>query len=940
MAAAEFPDSYKDPLYASLDGAVSAKLGLPDGLLSSIRTLGERSNHSQTSEAGAKTVYQIVPSTRVAAVKKYGIDPYLSPENAAEVAGLLLRDSLQRQGGDVSAAVAEYHGGTNQENWGPRTKNYVQRVLQGVPQVKVDDPTTGMPSPTAAAQPQAESTFDRLLAKMGKPTESQMAAVYQAYQSGQMTPESAKQFEEDVQAGKVMLPRGGALKAAAPGQPAQGKMLPQGVIDAYLSGQMPNADKAQVDADVKAGLWQLPQNIGMQAGGGLVLRIPGTPQMPQPSGPQQTIGDKIIGAGEAALNTATGMTGGTVGMVGGTVKGLAQAILSGKFGTPEAANMVEQAASEGAQALTYAPRTESGQDQAAAVGHAMQNLVPIAAVAPALAAPGALARDAAAARAATPANVLAKAGIEGTARDVANAAARPAEMAGAVAPGAAGDAAAAGAAAATRATVQAAQTGAAKVAGLAKTATTLPRRALERLGVAEQADTPTPGTMGSVGAAGTDMATMRQATASDLPVPIQLTKGQATRDAAQLKFEAETAKIPDAGAPLRQRAVEQNQALESNFDHWVDQTGAQAPNLRATGQAVDSALVAKAARDKTEIRARYKAAEKAGELDAPVLLSDVVQHLNESAPDAAVAPLLTTARARALQTGIAQEGPGGQLVPAPVSLKTAETFRQAIGAATDYTPTNVRQATILKGLIDQATDGMGGNLYKQARAARARYAQQYEDRAVISKLLNNKRGTADRQVAFEDVFKHSILDGSLDDVRTVRKVLQTGGAEGQQAWRELQGATLRDIRDQMTKNVATDSAGNRVISPAALDKSIKALDATGKLDFIFGKKGAQQLRDIRDLAQYVKTVPPEAAVNFSNTASTLMAGFGDIAGYGMSGAPVPVFTMGRMALKYVKDSRLRNRIQDALNENAAKQAPNNKPKTPQQAPGRGGAPVH
>ncbi|HQQ70075.1 MAG TPA: hypothetical protein PLL92_07165, partial [Alicycliphilus sp.] len=501
-----------------------------------------------------------------------------------------------------------------------------------------------------------------------------------------------------------------------------------GYADSQIIAKL--ADKA--NADPASMIPTAPS--AAQAAAGAVAPVAPSSVAPTPSGKPASLGDKIIGAGEAALSTATGLTGGTVGMVGGTAKGLAQAILSGQFGTAEAANMVERAASEGAQALTYAPRGEVGQGMAESIGQGMQAILPAVAVAPALAIPGGV-------RSTTPANVLAKAGMEGTARNVAG-------LAGARA----GEAAAAGVATAT----QAAQTAAAKVGAMTKTATTLPRRALEAIR-GDSEPTPTPGTLGGVGAAGTDMAAMRRATAQDMPVPIELTKGQATRDAAQLKFEAETAKIPDAGAPLRQRAVEQNQAILSNIDHWMDQTGAQAPTLRATGQAVDSALVAKVARDKTEIRARYKAAEKAGEMEAPVVLSDVVQHLNESAPDAAVAPLLTTARARAMQTGIAVEGPNGQLVPAPVSLKVAETYRQAIGAATDYTPTNVRQATILKGLVDQATDGMGGNLYKQARAARARYAQKYEDRAVIAKLLNNKRGTADRQVAFEDVFKHSIL---------------------------------------------------------------------------------------------------------------------------------------------------------------------------------------
>jgi hypothetical protein len=635
-----------------------------------------------------------------------------------------------------------------------------------------------------------------------------------------------------------------------------------------------------------------------------VSRIPGvTPQqaalMPMPAQTPDTsnasLVDKAIGTGEAALTLGTGATGGTLGMIGGTLKGLAEQILAGKFGTPEAADLVAKAAAEGAQALTYSPRTPSGQEQAEAVGQVAQNLVPIAAVAPALAVPGAAARVA-------PARVVAQAGAEGIVRDVAGNAA-------AAQVGKAGDAAA-------------------RVADMAaKGVTTLPRRALEAL---RQEDQPTAGTMGSAGAAGTDVSAQRVATAQDLPVPIQLTKGQATRDPAQLKFEVETAKNPEAGAPLRQRYVEQNDAILKNFDTWIDQTGAEAPNLRAVGQAVDRALVDQAAKDKTAIRVAYKNAEKAGEMEAPVTLASVVQHLNESAPDAAVTPLIDVARRRAVQLGIASEQ-DGQLVPQPVPLKTAELYRRAIGNATDYEPTNVRQATIIKGLVDEATDGMGGDLYRQARQLRARYAQNYENRATVAKLLGTKKGTTDRQVAFEDVFDHTVLKGSLDDVRNVRRVLQRSGADGQQAWRELQGQTLKWVKEEATKSVATDSTGNRVISPAALDRAVRALDHDGRLEFIFGKKGAQQLRDINELAQIAKTVPPEAGVNTSNTAATLLSAFGDILISGSTGTPVPLATASRIALKQIKDVKLRRRIQDALNEVQRKQAPG-KPRPPMKAP--------
>lgn len=844
MAKDRFPESYKDTLYAQLDSSTEKKLGLPVGLLSSVRAYGERSNHSQTNELGTATVYQFTPATRKAILDKYGLDVTLSPENASEGAGLLLQESLKRNQGNPVDAVGEYIGGTDRKNWGKTTQAYIGRVMAGHRQARF-------------------KTLDNEFARW---------------------------------------------MAANPAIPAQ----PASLAPAGAPQMAPGAPDPLGDAFER---W-----IGSKTA---VDRIPGHENPPPPiETPDPTLGERLVGTGEAALTALTGATGGALGMAGGTVKGMASAILDGSFGTPEAANMVQRSAMEGAEALTYQPRTQQGQRQAQAFGDALSQVIPVMPLTGELAA---LSRAGQAVPRA-PAAVNARATVEGVARDAANAAAKPAEVAGLVTPGAAGDAAAAGAAAATQAAINGAQ----RVTAMSRKATTLPRRALDALrGDAEPA--PTPGTMASGGAAGTDMAQQRLTTAEQLGFTGEsaLTKGQATRDPAQLKFEVEAAKAPDTGAPLRERVVRQNEQVLRNFDDWIDQTGAEAPTLRSVGQAVDKALVERATRDKVQIRTAYKAAEKAGEMEAPVSLDSVVAHLNESAPDAATAPLLTVARNRAIQLGIAEQAPDGTLVPKPVPLKIAETYRQAIGRATDFEATNVRQSTIIKGLVDEATDGMGGNLYKQARALRRRYAQNYEDRAAISKLLNNKRGTADRQVAFEDVWRHSIMSGSLDDVRNLRRVLQTAGDDGMQAWRELQGQTVRHIRDQAFGNAAEDAAGNRVLSPAKLDRVVRELDNDGKLDFILGKQGAQQMRDIRDLGMYIRTVPPEAAINTSNTVATLLAAFADVGMTTLSGLPVPVTTLSKVLAGHIKDAKLKARIRDALaNANRRSQTPPSNATTP------------
>jgi len=127
-----FPTSYKDQAYNDLDAATEQRLGLPSGSVSGLRLYGEKSNADQVSSVGARTPYQFTPTTRKLIINKYGVDPYLSPENASDAAGLLMKESLQRNKGDLEQAIGEYHGGTNRKAWGPVNRAYRARVMSGI----------------------------------------------------------------------------------------------------------------------------------------------------------------------------------------------------------------------------------------------------------------------------------------------------------------------------------------------------------------------------------------------------------------------------------------------------------------------------------------------------------------------------------------------------------------------------------------------------------------------------------------------------------------------------------------------------------------------------------------------------------------------------------------------------------------------------------------
>lgn len=623
-----------------------------------------------------------------------------------------------------------------------------------------------------------------------------------------------------------------------------------------------------------------------------VNQIPGT-SVPgaTATAPEPTLTEKAIGTGEAALTTVTGATTGALGLAAGTIAGITREAIDGKIGAPGSVQRVAETAGNAAEALTYTPRTQSGQEQAEAVGKVAQQLIPVAPLAAQMAPAAATVRPAA------QATSTARAALQQAVR--------------------------------------------------AKVEEAMARRQ------AAQQPTPTPGTMGSVGAAGTDIATVRRMSAQELPAPIELTKGQATRTFEQQRFEREMAKDPVKGQPLRERFAQQNDALLKNFDLWVDETGATKADLPSVGDAVTAALRERAMADKARIRSAYKAAEKSGDMEAPVTLADAVNYLNENAPDAVVAPILDAVKARAIRLGIARPasstGPtwtefvgqrmgeymksegghagairrigeewnqfkaqqgGDMLEPVPVPLKTAELFRRAISNATDAEPTNIRHSAQIKGLIDAATDGAGGTLYKEARKLRSRYAQNYENIGLVRDLMNTKRGLSDQRVAAEDVFRRAILSSSTGEVKQMRRILQTGGESGQQAWKELQGAAVRHIRDQATKNVARNERGQEIISASGLDKAVQQLDQSGKLDFIFGRRGAEQLRAVNDLAKVVYTAPP-GAVNTSNTASVILAAL-DMATSGLVGMPVPIMSGLRILTTHVKDRQIQRRIQEAL----------------------------
>lgn len=579
---------------------------------------------------------------------------------------------------------------------------------------------------------------------------------------------------------------------------------------------------------------------------------------PSTQRPEPTMGERAIGALEAAGTMATSLPA-MVGQLGGTLGATAASILRGEFGTPQAAQMIAEAAAEQARRPLYAPHTPTGQQYVQAIGEIAELAPPFIPMATELGMAGRMA-GAAARQVAAPVQQAARETIT-TGQDIAR--------------GLAG--------------------GSAEI-----------RDALQSVRETGQ-------TARSAGAAETRAAMRRRITAEILGFEGEsgLTTGQATREFNQLKFEKEMAKY-EQGQPLRERVENQTQTLLGNFDAMVDRLEPINVEPRELGMGVDKALVNRAEVKRRQIRQAYEKARATGDMESPVSMDALAQRAADLTRYEGVSPNIRAIRNEARRLGAIIEDENGNILPGTVSINNSEILRQFVNESTDWTsPREALFAKRLTSAIDEATEGAGGEAYKRARRLRRQFADEFENASLTARLLSTKPGSDDRRVAYEDVFDKIIVMSPLEEMNKTRSTLLRSGPEGKRAWQDLKAYGIEYIKNRALSPSQTDSRGSPLISPDKLQRTIQAMDRRGKLESLYGKKQAQTLRDLADIAGVIYTAPP-GAINTSNTASALQVALDSVATFGVTGVPAPAVTALREASKYVKDIKTRARINAAL----------------------------
>lgn len=412
------------------------------------------------------------------------------------------------------------------------------------------------------------------------------------------------------------------------------------------------------------------------------------------------------------------------------------------------------------------------------------------------------------------------------------------------------------------------------------------------------------GAPASVGAAGVDIQTQRLQRLKELPFPIDAEKSQITRDPADVRFARETAKDPVYGKDFQELYANQNEGLQKNLDFFAEQTGSQKLGLPQAdfAKGLTELVDANKKQRKQQVSDAYDVARNAGETAELVDIKPLQNWVKDNKSSAKNAPVIQT-----VESEIKRLSKDGK-----ISLNDIEEIRKTINDVYDVSPTNARFGGRAIRVIDQVTEGKGGDLYKQARSLSSAYKTEFQDTPAIAKITAMKRGTTQRQVALEDLVDTVMLKGTGEDVRQLFASLERMGPEGQAMINDLRGYVAESIKNQATKGTQLDIKGNRYLSTPELDKIITNLDKSKKLEFLFGKKGAEQYRTINDAVKELQTTPRDT-VNPSGTAAQLLAAMTEMGGqYMFTGVPLPLLTLAKKGYEKKQEIAKMKKIREFL----------------------------
>jgi hypothetical protein len=428
-------------------------------------------------------------------------------------------------------------------------------------------------------------------------------------------------------------------------------------------------------------------------------------------------------------------------------------------------------------------------------------------------------------------------------------------------------------------------------------------------------------TPGSVGAAAVDAARMRVERAASLPIPITLNRAQATKNPSDVKYGAVAAKTPHLAEQVFERNAEQNAQVQGNMQVAIERTGTQAQGISPTdlGQNIEKYVAKIKQERKQDYQNDYKAADAKGEFVEPVDYTPVLNYLKKSTEGRPSRrnrnPLYNI-----IEEELAANDPTGSGKIGALQLEDVR--QAINDETDFTVPREKALAAKVKSLMDQISENAGGDLYKQARRKRAQWEEDFQKQSTVRSINEIKKNTNDKAVPTEKIFDQLFLGKSGDQVKRVFNLLENSGPEGQQLVRDIKGRFGEHILESTTKSAQLDTRGRRYVSTAELNKLVTNLDKSGKLDLVFGPEGANLYRTLNETVAEIQTNPKDILSTSGSGETILgalgSAGV-ELAGRALADEPglgLATYVGGKMVkagLENRKISREQTKLKDFLN---------------------------
>jgi hypothetical protein len=347
----------------------------------------------------------------------------------------------------------------------------------------------------------------------------------------------------------------------------------------------------------------------------------------------------------------------------------------------------------------------------------------------------------------------------------------------------------------------------------------------------------------------------REAQLQSLRVPVSTTRGKLTRNPAEARREA-LATATEAGKRILDIDEQTNRDLRANIEGLrnavggVGRTAATARTAEDVGTAVQGAINAKKAVSEANYRALYKEAENVN--PTATVTAKPVLDLLEGSPEIQNLGFVDSWMKKA---GINRSDPASIR---ELNIKELQDLRtKATGIARSGGTESYYAGQVIKA-IDDTMEAVpkSAKAWKDAQSAFKQHKIEFEDQAALERLGMKSR--TDPRTALEDTWNKSIKSSTVAQIRQLKRSLLGGGTEetrlqGKNALRELKRETVNQYLNAVTKGVATNEAGETVLTAAKMNQALDTIGGEARVKEILGERGLRELKQIIEAAKITKT---------------------------------------------------------------------------------------